>query len=104
MEENLIQKWNHRRRPKWTLNVLGGQQHHPHYPKRIIKQIFKAVELSLEELSFPNQRHQENKIICPSTFISAELCRGQAAHREIFSSCFCRQNHTERKLTFLHFF
>jgi len=82
----------------------GGGKHHIHYPRRIIKQIFKAVELSLEEPSFPNQSYQESKIICPSAFISTELCRGQASHREIFNSCFCRQYPTERKLTLLRFY
>lgn len=99
-EEDLIQKWDCRRSPNWTLDLLGGGKHHTHYPKRMIKQTFKTVE----EPSFPNQRYQENKIIYPSAFISTELCRWQSAHREIFSSCFCRPCHAERKLTLLRFY
>lgn len=82
----------------WTCLVKGSTT------RRIIEWIFKAVELSLEEPSCPNQRYQENKVICPSAFISTELCRGQAAHREIFPSCFCRQCPTEGKLTLLRFY
>lgn len=75
MEDKLIQKGDCRRRPRWTLDFLGGGKHHSNCPKPIIKQILKAAKLSLEEASFLNQRYQENKIISPSAslaLISAE--------------------------------